>query len=318
MRIKHLVLSGGGLKGVSFLGSLEYLQRNKCIDLSMIETFAGSSAGALISALLVIGYTVAEIFKLIHDCDIESLAEPDVTQLLTKFGIESGFRIMSVFTEMFRLKGHSDTITFAQLFAKTQKRLVVTATCLGEGIKYFDHINHPNVSVLLAIRMSISVPLLFTSVEFEGRHYVDGGVLDNVPIAVLRDKPVTEVLTLSIVDQDEDGSVTSFPAYLNLLIATVMKEIENIRREHRSYNRHHQASIFIATGPHKLSVSNEEKRELFRLGYLAAKRYVDSDKYLMLQIETLPHAIARKIWHYNHRKHFRFVLTCISRQKKIS
>lgn len=320
MRIKHLVLSGGGLKGISFLGALEYLQRHKCINVTALETCAGSSAGALIASLIVIGYTIAEIFKLVHDCDVGSLSEPDVTQLLTKFGIESGFRVMSVFSEMFRLKGYSDDVTFAQLFERTRKRLVVTATCVGKGVKYFDHTSDPDMSVLLAIRMSISVPFIFTAVQYNGDYYVDGGVLDNVPIVALLNKPVAEVLTLSIGDETNGSStnVINFPSYLNLLIATVMKEIENVRREHRSYNRHHEASIFIKTGPHKLSVDNDEKKELFRLGYLAGKQYVNSDTYLLLQIETLPHFVAQKIWHYKHKKQYATVLSQVLRRKKIS
>ena len=43
----------------------------------------------------------------------------------------------------------------------------------------FSHENTPDVSVLTAVRMSISVPFLFTPVEYNGNIYVDGGITYN-------------------------------------------------------------------------------------------------------------------------------------------
>ena len=65
--VKHLVLSGGGLKGISFLGVLEYLQRHNKLNVHNLDTYAGSSAGAIISAMLCVGLTTAELFKSVYE-----------------------------------------------------------------------------------------------------------------------------------------------------------------------------------------------------------------------------------------------------------
>ena len=48
----HLILSGGGVKGVTMLGALIYLEKNNIID--SITNIGGTSIGALIGSLLCI------------------------------------------------------------------------------------------------------------------------------------------------------------------------------------------------------------------------------------------------------------------------
>ena len=55
-----LVLSGSSIKGITFLGALQYLYDNSL--LKNVKTFVGTSSGAMISFLLIIGYTPVEIF----------------------------------------------------------------------------------------------------------------------------------------------------------------------------------------------------------------------------------------------------------------
>lgn len=317
MLVKHIVFSGGGLKGIAFLGVLEFLQRRNSLNVNSLETFAGSSAGALIAALLVIGYSVAEIFKLIYDVDVSSLIDPDVTKLLTLFGVESGHKFMNKFKEMFYLKGFGPDVSFMDLYQKTQKRLVVTASCLGKGIKYFDYENSPDMSVILALRMSIAIPLIFTAVQYKGDYYVDGGMLDNVPITVLKDKQTHTVLTIRIGYRESTGGQSiDLTDFIGLLIKTVMHEMESLRRQHKDYREHHEASIVVKTGGHKISITNADKKELFSQGYYAAKKYVQSQRFLLLQINALPYEIIRRIWSYKHRDCYRNVILELNSKAK--
>lgn len=54
-----LVLSGGSLNNITILGSLQYLKDNDMIN--NIQTYIGTSSGAIICYLLIIGYTPIEI-----------------------------------------------------------------------------------------------------------------------------------------------------------------------------------------------------------------------------------------------------------------
>ena len=58
-KIKHLVLSGGGLLGISYIGLFKYFEEHK--TLSNIKSITGCSAGAIFGSLLSIGYTYKEL-----------------------------------------------------------------------------------------------------------------------------------------------------------------------------------------------------------------------------------------------------------------
>ena len=62
-----LVLSGGSIKGIILLGSLQYFYDNDCLN--EVKTYIGTSAGAIICYLLCIGYTPTEIlvYLCVHD-----------------------------------------------------------------------------------------------------------------------------------------------------------------------------------------------------------------------------------------------------------
>ena len=56
-------------------------------------------------------------------------------------------------------------------------------------IKYFSHIDTPQVKLCDAIRVSIGIPLLFTSVLYQGKRYCDGGIMNNFPINIVSQYP---------------------------------------------------------------------------------------------------------------------------------
>src|SRR5438445_77313 len=68
---KIIVLSGGGMKGIAHIGGLQALDDRDC--LTHINTVAGTSIGALIGTLLVIGYTPREIYEFVLHFDIAKM-----------------------------------------------------------------------------------------------------------------------------------------------------------------------------------------------------------------------------------------------------
>ncbi len=68
-RAVNLVLSGGGIKGVAFVGAYEELERRY----RTFGNIAGVSAGALIGALIGAGYTAKELIKILKEFDFSIL-----------------------------------------------------------------------------------------------------------------------------------------------------------------------------------------------------------------------------------------------------
>jgi predicted acylesterase/phospholipase RssA len=62
-------MSGGGIKCFSFIGVIEYLELNYNFNPSEINSWIGTSAGAILSYFYVLGYTTEDIKTFIMDFD---------------------------------------------------------------------------------------------------------------------------------------------------------------------------------------------------------------------------------------------------------
>jgi NTE family protein len=176
-----LVLSGGAVKGISHIGALYCLQQNNLLN--DIKTIASTSAGAMVGLLYTIGYQPLELFKFMKLININQVKKLDAHNMLTKFGFDDGSRIMMILKKLMIAKGFEENITFIDLHKRTNITFIVTGTCINDKkVYYFSHIDFPNMVVLEAVRISISVPILFTPCVYEGKIFVDGGLIDNFPI----------------------------------------------------------------------------------------------------------------------------------------
>ena len=161
-----LVLSGGGTRGFAHLGVLKALNESGIFP----DVISGSSAGALIGVLYADGYSPEDIFKLMNTTSRLHYIRPTVPRegLLQISGIE---RILK-------------ENLHAQRFEELKIALYVTATDLNNGkAEYFSEGN-----LLSTVIASASIPVLFNPVIINNIYYVDGGVLDNLPVKPIEDK----------------------------------------------------------------------------------------------------------------------------------
>jgi predicted acylesterase/phospholipase RssA len=310
--VKHVVLSGGALKGIAFLGSLECLQRHQSLSIVNLETLAGSSVGAIIASLLCIGYTTSQLFKVAAEVDFGKLADPDLAKLLRpNFGLDSGHRIVATLRDLFHRKGVNPDVTMDQLFKFTGQRLVITVSCVGKGVRYFDYESEPDLAVISAIRMSISIPLVFTAVKYKGDYYVDGGLLDNVPLKVLADQPAHTIVIIRTemsAYQQPTPETDTAGAYLWGMWKTVMKEMERLRMGESQNRLHKLCAIKVPSADLKTSteiaLTLKDKQSMLRAGYKAALRYLQSEAWLAIRVYALPYKAMRNVWHQDHKEHF--------------
>jgi NTE family protein len=161
-----LVLSGGGARGFAHLGFIQALNDSGIFP----EIISGTSAGALVGVLYADGHTPREILHLMNVGSRLDFMRPAVPRegLLQINGIAK------------ILKNNLRASTFEEL----KIPLYVTATDLNNGkAEYFckgDLIN--------AVIASASIPVLFQPVLINNIHYVDGGVLDNLPLRPIESK----------------------------------------------------------------------------------------------------------------------------------
>lgn len=73
---KNLVFEGGGIKGIGYVGALEYLENDKKI-LSNIQRFGGTSAGAITALILGLGYSVKDLTEKLKKVQFEKFKDDD-------------------------------------------------------------------------------------------------------------------------------------------------------------------------------------------------------------------------------------------------
>ncbi len=160
-----VVLSGGGARGFAHLGVLQALNDAGIFP----DVVSGTSAGALVGVLYADGHTPEEILQIMNSSSMLHYVRPTVPRegLLQISGIE---RIL-----LENLK--------ASKFEELSIPLYVTATDLNNGqARYFS-----KGELLRPVIASASIPVLFKPVIIDDIHYVDGGVMDNLPVRPIED-----------------------------------------------------------------------------------------------------------------------------------
>jgi NTE family protein len=193
-----LVLSGGGGRGLVYVGVLKALKQ-----LGIKPNFiAGTSIGAIFGGLYCSGMSPLEIEQFIRDeFDLRDYlegitfklgegaffrflqAQEALTRLARGKGIDSGSKIFETLQKLTKGKHFKDTSpSFACNAADllSGKEVVLDSGPLAE-----------------AIRASMSVPGIFTPVSYPPYLLVDGGILNNLPVRIPRKKGIRTVIAVN-------------------------------------------------------------------------------------------------------------------------
>lgn len=177
----NLVIGPGGMGIYAFLGGVS------CIGLDNIDEVSGASAGALLGLFICVGKTIEEITEFCFGIDLKELSSLNIASFITNFGFISHGPIKKV------LRDFCGDPKFKDL----SKKLYVTAFCVNRAeTEYFSVDTHPNMSVIDAVYMSISVPFLFETIKHNTYTYLDGGTRENVPVMAFMNKDPDTVLIL--------------------------------------------------------------------------------------------------------------------------
>ena len=165
MRI-GLALSGGGARGVAHLGVLKALEEAGV----KISHISGTSAGAIAGAFYCAGFKPDEILGILTSTNFIRYVRPAISF--------TGLIKMEKLVPVFRKYLREDS------FESLEIPLVIAATNINRGkIEYFD-----KGELFLPVVASCCIPALFDPISINGSHYVDGGIMNNLPAEALMGK----------------------------------------------------------------------------------------------------------------------------------
>jgi NTE family protein/lysophospholipid hydrolase len=158
-----LVLGGGGARGLAHIGAIRAFE-----ELGIPIDFAGgTSQGAMIASGCGLDYRSAEIHA-----RIKGLVDSFFDFTFPMVSLLAGFRIR---TKM--IAGYGD--------AKIED-LPVTFYCVSTNLTRAEQVIHRSGTLWEAVRSSMSLPGLLPPVCRNGDLLVDGGILNNVPVDIMR------------------------------------------------------------------------------------------------------------------------------------
>ena len=241
------VLSGGGARGFAHLGVLQALNEAGIYP----GIISGTSAGAIVGALYCDGYKPKEILKLMNTGSRLNFMRPT----LPRYGVLQISGVVKILEHNLRAKKFSDL----------KIPLVVAATDLNHGhITYFS-----DGEILNPVIASSSIPVLFNPVIINDVHYVDGGVMDNMPVHPIEND--CRFLIGSFVNPT--GYASKFSSLIDIAERTF---ILNMYKE--ALEKSGKFDLYIA--PPELrgfSILDPEKgEEIFNVGYKATKSILNS------------------------------------------
>lgn len=167
-----LVLGGGGVKGMAHIGAWKALE-----ELGVeVTALVGTSIGALVGACLAGGLGWRELAPLAM-----SLRKRDIVSMNGRSLLLNGIRQPSVFHGE-RFLEYIRSVLPVQRFDQLQRPLYINAVDLETGeMEWFGPSGRTDLPLDLAVYASCALPVFYPPVEIDGRHYVDGGVLDALP-----------------------------------------------------------------------------------------------------------------------------------------
>jgi NTE family protein len=175
-----LALSGGAAKGLAHIGVIKALEEAGI----QVDYIAGSSMGALIGAAYASGIPIDTLEKIAVNTDWKTSAKLFVPGFSTS-GLIDGKRVKEFLYTLYDDKKIENLpIPYA-----------ATATDISTGKLFV--INKGNL--LEAVRASISIPVVFTPVKYKDIFLVDGGLVDPVPIDVVREMGADFVIAVHVI-----------------------------------------------------------------------------------------------------------------------
>lgn len=295
----NAVFEGGGVKGIGIAGALTVAEKK--YDWMYV---AGTSAGALIAALVAAGYNAEEIGAMVFDLDYSKCTDgamlsglPLVGPLLSiifEMGLYRGDYIENWVREKLAAKGvrtFRDLVKYpgAHIDYRYRLRLIASDITLGrmlvlpQDLRDYD-INPDDMDVARAVRMSISIPFFFEPVRLRYRigdggyqisYIVDGGVLSNFPVWLF-DKSAHRGPTFGfkLVDPG-DGHVNVINGPVSLLagLFSTMMEAHDARYIRESNFVRTIAIPTLGIQTTDFNISREKTRALFAAGVKAAEEF---------------------------------------------
>jgi len=270
-----LALSGGAALGLAEIGVIRWMEEHHI----PVDRVAGTSMGAIVGAMYATGMSPAEIQEFAENIDWDDvlLPEPTYSQLSYRrkqdrrdflieapLGLKDGLNGPNGFNPGHGVGLLLDRIAFPESDISSFDDLPIPFRCVatdmlsGEGVVLHDG------RLAEAVRASMAVPGEFTPLEINGRVLADGGMVQNIPVEIVRDMGADAVIAVQL--RTPPGSRAQLETLAGVLARAV--DVMIVQNEERSLAL---AQAIVSVDTSGFSVTDYGRaKELIQLGYKSA------------------------------------------------
>lgn len=257
----NIIFQGGGIKGLSYVGVLRYLEENNY----KIKYIAGTSVGAIIGSLVAVGYDSYDLENIINQINEDVfLYKKKGNNIIKDKGLYSLDRLEILLEKLFLDKGKR---VFGDIKVGNNYKIIMISTSLNfKRIFVLPHdlklinINPDTFPIAKAVIMSASIPLFYEPVKINKYTFYDGGMSDNFPKWCFK-KAIA-------------FKVSKEKSYLTKLRTKIFGEINNKNIVDEIYIN----TNFVSSKDFKKGL--KYKFELYNSGYYATKKFFEKLKLL--------------------------------------
>ncbi|MGM0508414.1 MAG: patatin-like phospholipase family protein [Fusobacteriota bacterium] len=264
-----LVLSGGGAKGFAHIGVLKVLEKENI----NIDYITGTSMGALIGALYSLGYSAEELEEIVLNEDWISLMDEKtkrkdmpITEKLEKRSAvqiplqEWSIKVPAGLIEGQRIEAFLHKLTWGKFGDVDFTKFQIPFTCIATDLENGVQVVFSEGNLVKALRASISIPTIFTPLDYQNKILVDGMLVNNFPVKEVRDMGAEFVIGVDVGQE----------LYSKEKLKSVPKILEqtfNIKGALEAREQRKFTDILIVPDLEGYnSMSYEYKKELIKLG----------------------------------------------------
>lgn len=303
LNITHLVLSGGGMKGVIFIGALRYMYiENLHKNITHIMT---NSIGSFVALFIAFKLTIEEIEKIIYDSKDDKglcyIPTKNYYKIISNLGLCSISNFMEHFKKIIRVKypDVNDTISFKEVSKRFGINLYFSTTNINRcENRIFSIDDTPDISVFTACEASMSIPLIFNPIAIDGEYYYDGAFSNNFPIKIFSHVSKENIIGMVLYKEKNNYEPSNKKINIFFLIRQICRMFEilrinqvtgnEIKKEDIDYyfipkdiSMQNSMNIVVNRKGIKLELSTEQINEMILYGFTSMMQYIDKRKELL-------------------------------------
>ncbi|WP_263355999.1 patatin-like phospholipase family protein [Acidicapsa ligni] len=274
-----LALEGGGALGIAHIGVIRWFEEHHI----PVDRLAGTSMGSLVGGLYASGISPEAMLKTASGTKFEDVFQLEAPYSKldyrsrenrrelpqgVKFGLEGGLNLRNALLTDNGLNNFL-TATFIAYEDNDQdyNQMAIPFRCVATDLNEQRPVVFRGGPLNQSIRASISIPAIFSPVQYHGHYLIDGAIVDNLPTDVARNDLHSDVvIAIHLLDTPfTEGDVNSIIGVMSSAFSAGTARNVRLSLE--------QADIVVVADTGKFTVTDYTKgAQLEQVGYAAAEK----------------------------------------------